>query len=134
MLNEISGTEKDKYCMTSLTQAYLRVIVSLFLDHGNIGNIKIKWVTCIFWFPKAYKCHVYTIQWFIQCVTAFCLKETNIHTLINSLLLKNAIIQQYRVATKFHFAKIARPMKYDKMNYACMWNPKNQTNKIETET
>ena len=42
MLNEISGTEKDKYCMTSLTQAYLRVIVSLFLDHGNIGNIKIK--------------------------------------------------------------------------------------------
>lgn len=62
MLSEISGTEKDKYCINSLTQAYLRVIVSLVLDHGNIGNITVKRVTCIFWFPKAYKCHVYTIQ------------------------------------------------------------------------
>ena len=25
-------------------------------------------------------------------------------------------------------------MKYNKMNYACMWNLKNQTNKIEIET
>ena len=25
-------------------------------------------------------------------------------------------------------------MKYDKMNYACMWYLKNQTNNIETET
>ena len=42
MLSEISGTEKGTYCMNSLTQAYLRVIVSLVLDHGNIGNITVK--------------------------------------------------------------------------------------------
>ena len=120
MRREKSQTERDKYCMISLTQAHLRVIVSLVPDHGNKGNITIKLVTCIFWFLRAYKSYVYTILWSIKCIKAFCLKETSIYTLINSLLLKNAIIQQYSVATKFQFAKIAIPMNCNKMNCVCM--------------
>ena len=102
MLSEVSRTERQ-ILYDSLTQAHLRVIVSLVLDHSNKGNITIKGVTCIFWFPRAYKSYVYTILWSIKCIKAFCLKETNIHTLINYLLLKNAIIQQYGIATKVPF-------------------------------
>ena len=98
--------------------AYLSVIVDLAPDYRNKASITASHT--YFLVSRAYKSYVYTILWSIKCIKAFCLKETSIYTLINSLLLKNAIIQQYSVATKFQFAKIAIPMNCNKMNCVCM--------------
>ena len=61
--------------------AYLRDILGSVPNYGNKGNIAIKRVTQIFWFPSAHKSYVYTKLYSIKYAITLCLK-LNIHTLI----------------------------------------------------
>ena len=76
----------------SLSSSFSADIYTEHRIHHNKVNIAIQLVTCIFWFPSAYKSYAYTILWTTNCTIALCLKPIYIY--ICTLISKSCIAKK----------------------------------------